>query len=147
MMNVNLNRKDIELMVPHTGNMFLIDSVVDWNPNSIVCQGSCNNFNHPLRRNGVLPTTAAIEYAAQATAVHGCLLNGTRTSIPGFLAKLTNISLASDEIDNSENPLNIFAQLISRTEKGCIYKFEVRGTFHPIVSGQLMIAFPELVPS
>lgn len=142
-MNHSIN--DIESMVPHTGSMVLVDSIVRWDLNDILCKGSCNKLNHPLRRNGTLPSTAAIEYAAQVTAIHGCLLSGDKKSKPGFLAKLTDISLFSDVIEVSESPLNIYADLVSRTEQGCIYRFEVHGAFNPIASGQIMIAFLEQI--
>ena len=131
-------------MLPHAGNMCLIDSVTHWTEGSIECFGSCNNPVHPLSRNGQLSSTAAIEYAAQATAVHGFLLASSGVVQFGVLAKLTDVSLHVAIIDRMQSPLHICAQLVARTERGCIYNFEVKGAGLSIASGRLMIAFPAM---
>ena len=143
-MNNHITRKVVEKMLPHAGSMRLIDSVTCWTADSIECHGSCNCLDHPLSQNGKLSSTVAIEYAAQATAVHGFLLANDNVAKFGVLAKLTDISLHMAVVDNIQSPLRIFAQLVARTDQGCIYNFEVNGTRLPIASGRLMIAFPAL---
>jgi len=136
-----LDRTVIEALIPHSGRMCLIDTVVQWGPNSIECQGVCDQATHPLLREGRLPSTSAIEYAGQAAAVHGALLDKAKEAKAGFLGKLTEISFSSNIIEKEEGPLNIVAHLVSRSEQGCIYKFEVTGAIHFVATGQFMIVF------
>ena len=137
-------RSDIKAMVPHCGSMCLLDSVLQWDPEHILCKGALPEQQHPLARHHQLPTTAAIEYAAQATAVHGALLDANNAQKPGVLAKLSDIQLESEWIGHEEHPLNIAVTLLSRSESGCLYTFRVWGSCKPLASGQLMIAFPSL---
>lgn len=136
-----IGRKAIEKMLPHAGHMCLIDSVTRWKEENIECLGACDSIDHPLLRNGRLPATAAIEYAAQATAIHGFLLSHDGLAQFGVLAKLTDIYLSATVIDHLHSPLQIYAELVARTAEGCIYNFEVKGARLSIASGRLMIAF------
>jgi predicted hotdog family 3-hydroxylacyl-ACP dehydratase len=136
-----IGRAAVKKMLPHAGDMCLIESVTRWEETSIECLGACNSIDHPLLRNGQLPATAAIEYAAQATAVHGFLLNNGGVVQFGVLAKLTDIALSATVIDPVHSPLQIYAELIARTDAACIYNFEVKGARLSIASGRLMIAF------
>lgn len=136
-----IGREAVEKMLPHAGDMCLIDSVTRWEEGSIECLGACDSIDHPLLQNGQLPSTAAIEYAAQATAVHGFLLSYSGVAQFGVLAKLTDISLSATVIDRVHSPLQIYAELVARTDGGCIYNFEVKGARLFIATGRLMIAF------
>jgi predicted hotdog family 3-hydroxylacyl-ACP dehydratase len=132
-------------LIPHGGSMCLISTIEFWNESTIECQAICGNDGHPLRRGRVLPSCVAIEYAAQACALHGALLDKASTPIPGYLAKLSGVELFTGLIEPGEDPLTISAKLISRSSQGCRYTFDVRGTRHELAAGTLMIAF--LVPS
>lgn len=136
-----IGREAVEKMLPHAADMCLIDSVTRWDERSIECLGACDSLDHPLLSDGQLSATAAIEYAAQATAVHGFLLSHGGVAQFGVLAKLTDISLGATVIDPVHSPLQIYAELIARTDAGCIYNFEVKGARLAIASGRLMIAF------
>jgi len=83
---------------------------------------------------------AAAEYAAQATAVHGALLDG-RPAPAGMLAKLSNVKFHSDCIPADGGPLAVRARLLGRGPSGCLYDFEVDCAHHPIARGRLMVAF------
>ncbi|MGB7757445.1 MAG: hypothetical protein WBL23_15425, partial [Salinisphaera sp.] len=62
-------------LVPHAGAMCLLDDVIAWQDEWIHCRSRMRApAEHPLADLGVLPATALIEYAAQATAAHGTLL-------------------------------------------------------------------------
>jgi predicted hotdog family 3-hydroxylacyl-ACP dehydratase len=55
--------------------MCLLERVTAWDAENIQCEAiSHRDLNHPLGNNGKLDATAAIEYAAQAMAVHGALI-------------------------------------------------------------------------
>lgn len=140
-MSEYIGRKKIETLVPQTGTMCLLEIVESWDAINIVCQSSDSLSNNPLLRDGKLPSTAAIEYAAQATALHGALLDGGLNSKPGVLAKLTEISLQTEYISVDNMPLRVSVEQLSRTSGGCKYKFVVNGSQHAVASGFLMIAF------
>ena len=70
-----LDRAAIAARIPHHGTMCLLDAVDAWDSESIRCRATSHRDPaNPLRDAGSLPATAAIEYAAQAMAVHGALL-------------------------------------------------------------------------
>ena len=71
-----LDHAAIAARVPHAGAMCLLDSVVSWDEQHIECRAASHaSPTHPLAQDGRLPATAAIEYAAQAMALHGCLVH------------------------------------------------------------------------
>lgn len=70
-----LNRAGVAARIPHAGAMCLLDGVTQWDPHGIVATAVGHGApDHPLREGDRLPAWAAIEYAAQAAAVHGSLL-------------------------------------------------------------------------
>jgi len=121
--------------------MCLIDHVEHWDDGQILCQADCSRPDHPLRSGDKLPSSVAIEYAAQAAAIHGSLLDGVNDVRPGYLVKLSKIALHSKHIEDTTNILNISVQLISRSDLSCLYAFEVTGGQQHLAAGRLMIAF------
>ena len=89
------DRARIEQLVPHAGAMCLLDAVTQWDAAQITCSSHEPGASHPLARDGVVPAIAAAEYAAQATAVHGALLDGAGQPRAGMLAKLMDVDLHS----------------------------------------------------
>ncbi len=83
----------------------------------------------------------AAEYAAQAIAVHGALLEREAAPRLAMLAKLSDVALHSACIPTDRGPLAVRAQLLGRTAAGCLYDFEVACARQPIASGRLMLAF------
>ncbi len=135
-----LDRKAIERSVPHAGAMCLLDAVQHWDAAGIACTAAAPDTSHPLARDGVVPAVAAIEYAAQATAVHGTLLEG-RPAPVGMLVKLSHVEFQARRIAAANGPLTVHVTLRARDVFGCLYDFEVNGANHPIARGQLMVAF------
>ncbi len=140
---MTLARADIERCVPHVGAMCLLDAVTHWDAMHIVCRADAPTATHPLMREGRVPTVAAIEYAAQATAVHGALLGNTMARRTGLLAKLSDVKLHGPCIPEDFGPLTVRAELQSRAASGCLYAFGVVCGTQPIASGCLMVAFIE----
>lgn len=138
---MKLDRTEIEFRVPHSGAMCLLDAVTYWDTNCIVCSAVFSDLEHPLSRDGKLPATTAVEYAAQATAVHGALLGGQRVARPGVLAKLKDVTLEHEFIVQEESPLTVWARLLDQTDTACLYSFEMSGSLNLIATGQLMVAF------
>ena len=72
--NVTINKSEIRKLIPHSGAMCLLDGVIQWDDESIVCVSNTHRDpSNPLRNNGQLSAVHALEYGAQAAAVHGGL--------------------------------------------------------------------------
>jgi predicted hotdog family 3-hydroxylacyl-ACP dehydratase len=113
--NVNdmlLNKSEIRTLIPHTGLMCLLDSVIEWDDRSIACISDTHRDSaNPLRRDGHLSALHAFEYGAQAVAVHGGLRARSAgvTALPGYLAALRNARLHVMRLDDIPSPLQIYA--------------------------------------
>jgi len=142
---MTLDRAAIERSLPHAGKMCLLDAVMQWDTTHIVCITAPTGAIHPLARGGIVPAVAAAEYAAQAAAVHGALLDG-HSAPPGMLAKLSKVELHAKCIPADGRSLAVRARLLARGASGCLYAFEVDCAHHPIASGRLMVAFTESSP-
>jgi predicted hotdog family 3-hydroxylacyl-ACP dehydratase len=138
---MTLERAAIERCVPHAGAMLLLDSVAHWDASHIVCSAAAPGAQHPLAREGAVPALAAVEYGAQAAAVHGFLLERPAVPRPGMLAKLSGVQLHSACIPADRGALSVNAQLLSRVAQGCLYHFQVVCAGEPVAHGRLMVAF------
>ena len=138
---MTIDRSVIERLVPQTGAMCFLDSVMHWDAHSISCSAPAPDESHPFLRSDKVPATAAAEYAAQATALHGALLDATATPRAGMLAKLSDVELHRAWFPNNERRLSVQATLISRTLGGCLYTFDVNSAHQPIATGRLMVVF------
>ena len=136
-----LNRAEIEARVPHAGAMCLLDAVQRWDAMSIDCQAAAPGPEHPLARGNDVPAVAAVEYAAQAAAVHGALLDDAGAPQAGLLVKLADVELPVVTLAEAGGALSVHAELVSRGASACMYRFEVRGPAACVARGRLMIAF------
>ncbi len=137
-----LGRADIAARIPHAGRMCLLDRVLDWDAGHIRCAtGGHRDADHPLRERGGLPVWAGIEYAAQAAAVHGALLDGTAQPRLGMLGKVRNVRPGCEWLDHIASELLFEASLMHRDRSGGIYAFEAHGDGRRLLQGQLTIAF------
>lgn len=136
-----LTRAQIEARIPHAGAMCLLDAVQSWDVTSIVCHAAAPTAAHPLARDEGVPAVAAVEYAAQAAAVHGALLDDSESPRDGVLAKLTDVELAAAMFGEASGALIVRAALLARTASGCMYSFEVGDPRGWIARGRLMVAF------
>lgn len=136
---MRMARAEIEKLVPHAGAMCLLDEVTHWDPVSIACTSAAPGPGHPLARDRAVPAIAAAEYAAQASAVHGALLEQSSRPRAGMLATLMDVKLAARAIPEG-GALAIQAELLSRSAAGCLYSFEVSTGGKPLAAGRLMVA-------
>lgn len=137
------DRAAIEGCLPHADRMVLLDAVVRWDATRIACSALPPTEEHPLARDGAVPSISAAEYAAQAAAVHGFLIDRPAGPRQGLLAKLTDVELATARIPGDRGSVLVKAELLSRTAAGCLYDFEVACDRTPIARGRLMVAFKE----
>lgn len=122
--NQKLNRHQIEELIPHEGNMCLIESVEFWDNDRIRCRSNTHrNQDNPLRLNGELSSLHLLEYGAQAMGIHGGLLK--KTTRPGVLAAVRNVQIHIDHLDNIHSEIIIEAHAQFKTESGVIYEFTI----------------------
>ncbi|HEX7769113.1 MAG TPA: phosphotransferase [Dokdonella sp.] len=135
-----IGRDQLRELMPHAGDMCLLDEVRDYSPDHIVCTTTTHRDpRHPLRSATGLAALHLVEYAAQAMAAHGALQAGGKAQ-PGMLAALRNIRLHVDRADAIEGPLAITAHRRLLQTDGSLYDFEVRGAGRLLCEGRIAIA-------
>jgi predicted hotdog family 3-hydroxylacyl-ACP dehydratase len=145
-----VDRAEIERRLPHAGTMCLIDAVDTWSADDIVCRAAAARTGHPLAASSRDPSEAShgssstlqpvttIEHAAQAVALHASLVDDATAPRAGMLATLREVNLSSGPV---RGELVIAARLVTRSDAGCLYAFDVRDAQGACSSGRLMIAF------
>jgi len=121
--------------------MCLLDSVLDWSPEFIRCLATSHRqADNPLRAQGRLAATCGIEYAAQAMAVHGALLQqaGERPRM-GYLASVRKLVLEVQRLDDIEGPLIIEARRLAGEETNVVYVFDVSSGGSRLLSGRAAV--------
>lgn len=124
-----IDKNELSQLLPHSGTMCLLDAVLAWDEEAIVCRSvSHRDPANPLRSNNRLAALHAFEYAAQAAAVHGGLLarKTGEPRNPGYLAALRDGHLHVDYLDDITAPLEIEARLLLRTSTSCMYQSWLR---------------------
>jgi predicted hotdog family 3-hydroxylacyl-ACP dehydratase len=137
---VRLDRDFIERVVPQSGDMCLLDCVEAWDGSSILCSAAAPHSGHPLMRNGSLSGMAGCEFAAQAAAVHGALLDDAKAPRQGMLAKLMDVRFELPQFALA-TAVHARAEALGRTAAGCLYAFDVGQDGLCVVRGRLMVAF------
>ncbi|TDR77799.1 3-hydroxylacyl-ACP dehydratase [Paludibacterium purpuratum] len=122
-----IDRDWIAARIPHHGDMCLLHAVREWDDQHIVCAAVSHLAReNPLRANGRLGIANAIEYAAQAMAVHGALLNGANEAPKaGFLASVRDVRWHRPRLDDIGQPLTIRATRLSGNDVSVLYQFEI----------------------
>jgi predicted hotdog family 3-hydroxylacyl-ACP dehydratase len=139
----SIRREALRALLPHAGNMCLLEAVARWDAGEIVCTALSHRAgDNPLRRGGRLDALAAIEYAAQAIAIHGSL-RAPRGSAPrsGMLGRVSQVKLAAARLDDIDAPLAVSARHLAQSSDGCSYDFEVSARGIPLVTGRVLVAF------
>lgn len=135
-----MTHADLCELIPHHGNMCLLDSVIEWNDVDIQCRATsqCEPDN-PLRHNGALGAVNGIEYAAQAMAVHGALLDrATNKAGVAYLASLRGVKLHCETLHQIPE-LFLQCQRMGGDSNGFIYAFEVRSNESLLLEGRAIV--------
>ncbi len=120
-----LDHAGIAQRVPHSGSMCLLQRMVGWSVERIACSAiSHRDPANPLRTRGVLLAVSAIEYAAQAMALHGAL-NAEPGTAPtsGLLASVRSVTLHVPRLDDVAGSLNIVASKLAGDSQQALYAF------------------------
>jgi predicted hotdog family 3-hydroxylacyl-ACP dehydratase len=120
-----LDSAGIAAQVPHSGRMCLLDRLLSWAADRIVCTATSHRDpGNPLRGRGTLPSPCAIEYAAQAMALHGALCAAPGSApMPGLLASVRAVRLRVPRLDVIEGELVIAAGRLAGDSHSALYRF------------------------
>lgn len=132
---------DLQKLIPHSGAMCLLDTVESWGPVAIVCTTMQHRSpTNPLRHERRLSSVHAIEFAAQATAVHGALLMppGSDPSF-GLLASVRNCRFHCATLDDVEGALLVEVQRLAASAALVMVEFAVSGDGRRLVEGRVSI--------
>jgi len=138
---VQLGRDWIEAHIPHRGAMCLLDGVLEWDSQRIVCRASSHRDPaNPLRVSEALPAACGIEYGAQAMAVHGALLAADGAPLgPGILASVRGVQLRVARLDDVVGLLRVSAQRLSGEDAHILYEFSVAGDTGELLRGRAAV--------
>lgn len=140
---VTLDRAGIAALIPHSGTMCLLARLDTWDMQRIACAATNHrDADHPLRtRRGLLAPTA-IEYAAQAMALHGALVGQAtgRPATPGFLASARGVQLHVLRLDDlTDDDLRIEATRQAGDAQQILYTFHVSQAGCAIAEGRAAV--------
>jgi predicted hotdog family 3-hydroxylacyl-ACP dehydratase len=122
-----LDRAGIQARVPHSGSMCLLDSLLAWSAERIECSAiSHRDPGNPLRTQGQLLAVNAIEYAAQAMALHGGLSAPPGAEpTPGFLASVRGVNCHVQRLDLIPGALQVVATRVAGDATQALYQFQL----------------------
>ncbi|HXN10071.1 MAG TPA: hypothetical protein VN859_02445 [Steroidobacteraceae bacterium] len=141
---MRLDRAWIERHIPHRGRMCLLDAVCAWDPGRIECTtGTHRAADHPLRYHGRLGAGCALEYAAQAMAVHGALAgSGARAAgALGLLTSARSMDLYVARLDDLDGELLVRAELLQSGADGARYGFSLWHAERLLAQGRASLWF------
>ena len=135
-----LQADEIRHLLPHAGSMCLIEHVVAHDDVHIACTSSSHRADeNPLRTVDGLAAVHAIEYGAQAMALHG-LLHGKTGSVCAVVSA-REVDFRADWLNEIDQPLRIAATVVAESGNAATYRFSVQADNRLLVSGRLTVAF------
>lgn len=147
-----LDHAGIEARVPHRGAMCLLERMVAWDEVRIECIATGHRDpRHPLRSASGLMAGVAIEYAAQAAALHGGLLAETSgaSATPGYLASAREVRLGVWRLDDlpggDGDALRVFAERQAGDAGRLLYAFRIEHGGREIAAGRLAVVLEAAV--
>jgi len=137
-----LNKDEIRQLIPHAGDMCLIDAVNNFNATEISCQTNTHKLiDNPLRHNDTLAAVNLIEYGAQCMAIHGGLQARERGESlgQGYLVSVRNVILNIERIDELENNIHITASQIMANAGSMMYEFSASHNDSALAQGRVTV--------
>lgn len=128
-------------LIPHSGTMCLLDTVEAWDAESIVCSTLQHRSpSNPLRDVHRLSSVHAIEFAAQATAVHGALAGPVGAGPAfGMLASVRHCRFHCATLDDVAGALRVEVRRVAGSVELVVYEFGVHGAGRRLVDGRVGI--------
>jgi predicted hotdog family 3-hydroxylacyl-ACP dehydratase len=149
-----LDHAGIAALIPHSGTMCLLARLEQWDAQRIVCSAmNHRDLAHPLRTRRGLLAPCAIEYAAQAMALHGALVGHAAGSAatPGYLASARGVRLHVLRLDDLPfdagrdaapeigDALTIEAVRQAGDARQILYAFSLHHAGRPIADGRATV--------
>lgn len=138
-MSASLNHAEIAARIPHAGNMCLLDTMQSASDTDILCSAvSHRDPDNPMRSHGRLGAAVAVEYAAQAMALHGSILNAD-LDVPakgGRLINVRQLTLHCARLDDLASSLTVRVTRLMGDVANVIYSFDVSAEGKMIASGR-----------
>ncbi len=144
--STHIDREWIASRIPHQGRMCLLDGVEQWDEHGVVCIATSHlHAENPLRAENKLGITSAIEYAAQAMAVHCALLmdknmiDETKAPGAGYLASVRQVNWHRARFDDVVGELRVSARRISGNHITVLYSFEIHVSDELLIDGRASV--------
>jgi predicted LPLAT superfamily acyltransferase/predicted hotdog family 3-hydroxylacyl-ACP dehydratase len=121
----SVDGEEIRTLIPHSGSMCLLERVIEWDDRSILCSSNTHHGTaNPLRRDGQLSAVHALEYGAQAAAVHGGLRARAAgaSAAPGYVVAFRDARLHVIQLDDIESPLEVRATRLFGDQASTVYE-------------------------
>jgi predicted hotdog family 3-hydroxylacyl-ACP dehydratase len=145
-----IDKGEIARMIPHAGDMCLLEGVLSWDSSRIRCVTATHRQRgNPLLRDGRLGILCGVEYAAQAMALHAALVGGGDTEAPwhGYLASLRAVSCHVDRLDQIQGALLVEAERLLGEAGRMIYAFALRHEDRLLLDGRAAVALQQSITS
>ncbi len=142
-----LLHNDIARLIPHHGDMCLLNEVLHYDESRIVCSAISHQLlSNPLRENNALHAICGVEYAAQAMAVHSVLLAKLKSSDAekmeprgGRLASVRSVDLHVLRLDDIPTPLTVTAEFSLGDAQSMVYEFHVNAGEQRLLNGKATV--------
>lgn len=134
---MRIDKAGIAALIPHAGAMCLLDEVTHWDDFSVSARTHTHrDADNPLRSEGYVSTLSAIEYAAQAMAVHGALVGAVaERPLAGYLVSVRKVICLSPSLDDFEGDLFVEARQLAGDAERVMYSFALRVGDADVLSG------------
>lgn len=135
-----VSRATIERLMPHQGASLMLDAVLDWDDQRIVCETHTHlDAGNPLRHAGALSPLTLIEYGAQAMALHAGLVaeQEGRAIERRLLVSAQAVELEAGDLSRLAGPLTVEARRRLADANGALYEFTVRRGERRYASGRV----------
>lgn len=134
----------IEKLLPHSGNMVLIDEIKNHSETNIVCTTQSHQLEtNPLRTPRGLPISAGLEYGSQAIAIHAAI-NRNHDNAPkqARIIALKSAQWNQDWLHTLQSELIIQAEIKTKLETLAQYSFRIfsKDTTKSIYSAEVSLA-------
>ena len=137
-----LDHAGIAARIPHSGAMCLLGELDAWDRDHVVCHAASHRDPaHPLRTASGLLSPCAIEYAAQAMALHGALIGAAAGSpaTPGYLASARGVRLHRLRLDDLAGDLRVEARRGAGDARQILYTFAISHAGEPVADGRATV--------
>ncbi len=138
-----ISKQELCRLIPHDGAMCLLDGVEYWDDEAIRCWSESHlDPDNPLRGPGGLPALHALEYGAQAMAVHGGLLarkRGGKRPLDGYLVAIRSARIHAVFLDATSAALQVEARRLFVEGGNIIYSINVSAAQRPIAQARITV--------